>query len=205
MSKTVSGFGITIGLLSGWYGEIYRTVDGFADSGPVLHVANTPLVLGDRDGYVPVTRRNMRPEDAILCLLNLPSLPSIVTAKDVERVGLGSEWSLKGATDIPFHGVGMGRSSLRKALLVGERVFDLIVFFGSDPPSAEQLSRVEMMVNTIRIAAAPDRSGDRIEQFFTIADAIRINEEARRAIWDRDMQYATPADIAAHEAVFPNG
>ncbi|MBY0307417.1 MAG: hypothetical protein K2Q09_01620, partial [Phycisphaerales bacterium] len=62
-----SDFGLELDVPDGWYGEIFR-VDEPGDSGPpVLHVANTPLILGERNAYAAEARQAMRANDAILC------------------------------------------------------------------------------------------------------------------------------------------
>ncbi len=81
----------------------------------------------------------MRPGDAIVCAWNMPSLPHLLA--------LGGERSVRRAVvagrqdDATFEGVGAGRSSLRKAIIVGERLFDLVAFFGADPPPPRSSAR----------------------------------------------------------------
>jgi hypothetical protein len=204
--STISGFGLSIDPLPGWYGEIYRTVDGLADTGPIVHVANTPLILGDRDAYAPSARRTMREADAILCVVNLPSLPNIVTAEGVERKGAGEPWSLDGASSAPFSGVDNAHSSLRKGLQVGERAFDVIVFFGSTRPSVAVLRDLASMLKGVRVDLKPPRGGgEGVEQYFSVAAALRINDEIRRKMWARDSAYASADEVAEHASAFPGG
>jgi hypothetical protein len=202
---TISGYGLTIEALPGWYGEIYRTVDGLSDTGPILHLANTPVVLADRQGYAPMAREAMRSGDAILCILNLPSLPSIVTAEGVARLGESEGWSLDGASTVPFTGVPNGQSSLRKRVQVGERSFDLVVFFSTPEPSSDIVGELNTMLRTIKVDRRPSRFEKDVEQYFNVASAIRINEETRRKMWERDRVHATPEEIAEHERLFPAG
>ena len=206
MSTTkVSDFGITIDLSSGWYGEIFRIIDGVADSGPTLHVANTPLILGDDNGYASLARQTMRETDAILCVLNLPSLPNIVTADGIEQVGPRQPWSLKGASEIPFTGVGGAHSSLRKSIRVGERIFDVVAFFGSPTPSSPLRRQLETMLSGLRVDLAPAQPGKRIEQFFSIAAAIQIHDDVRKELWTRDGPHASAEEVAEHASAYPGG
>ena len=140
MSTTLSDFGISLTLPDGWYGEIFRVMDGVHDSGPLVHFANSPLILGDRNGFAGPARQTMRPGDAIVCVWNMPSLPQLI-AMGGERVGPTQGWSLLDASDATFEGVGADQSSLRKAILVGERIFDLVAFFGAHPPPFRLVAR----------------------------------------------------------------
>ena len=198
---TLSAFGITVEHSATWYGEIFRETDGIDDTGPVLHLANTPLILGDRDMYASQTRQLMRPRDAILCVVNQPSLPNLVAAGG-ERVAATAGWSLWGANDIPFNGVSNRQSSLRKALLVGERVFDLIVFFGAPAPTAGLVHEIEGILATVRIDVAKTLRGGRLEQYFETAAATRIQGEVRRAVLARDMPHMSQQEAAERGAAF---
>ena len=61
MTTSLSDFGIALTLPDGWYGEIFRVADGVNDSGPLVHFANSPLILGDRNGFAGLVRKTMRP------------------------------------------------------------------------------------------------------------------------------------------------
>jgi hypothetical protein len=202
-ASTISDFGISLDLAPGWYGEVFRTVYGITETGPVLHAANTPLILTDQNGYAPVARQTLRSNDAILCIINLPSLPGLVTGESLEQRRFGEGWSLSGADGTPFTGVPNTQSSLRKGVRVGERVFDLVAFFGSPTPQADVLSQLEQMLGTIGIAPAPPVRGKRIEQFFSIASAIAIQEQARAELWARDAPNASAEERAEHQKAFP--
>jgi hypothetical protein len=202
MTTTLSGFGITIDQLPGWYGEIFRTEQP-VDSGPILHIANTPLILADRQPYAPAARERMRAGDAILCVVNFPSLPNILAAADTERLRPGQPWSLQGASDVAFSGVDSTHSSLRKAVRVADRAFDLIVFFGSTTPVADAVRDLEAMLKTMRIDVAPSTRGGRIEQYFSVADAVRTQDALRREIWARESNAASAEEVAEHQAAFP--
>ena len=157
MSARLSDFGIELTLPAGWYGQIFRDTDSVMDTGPLVHFANSPLILGDRNGYAGPTRQTMRPGDAIVCAWNMPSLPHLL-ALGGERVGPTRGWSLAGADDATFEGVGDGRSSLRKAIIVGERLFDLVAFFGADPPPPALVGEVDGILATVRIDVSQGRA-----------------------------------------------
>lgn len=201
----IADLGITVSVPSNWHGEILRLHDGVSDSGPILHVANTPLILGDTSGYATQTRQTMRVTDAILCVLNLPSLPHLLRADGVEQVGHSRRWSLAGASETPFNAVNTSQSSLRKAIRVGERVFDVIAFFGTPSPEPTLRKEVDAILGTVRADPAPPRPGSRIEQYFNTASALQIEKEVERELWERDSQYATSEEREEHAKAFPNG
>jgi hypothetical protein len=198
---TLSAFGITVEHPAAWYGEIFRETDGIDDTGPVLHLANTPLILGDRDMYASQTRQLMRPRDAIVCVVNLPSLPSILAAGG-ERADAAAGWSLWGANDIPFNGVPNHQSSLRKAIIVAERVFDMIVFFGAPAPSARQVREIEGILATVRIDVGNKAAGERLDQYFESAAASRIHDEVRRDVLARDAHHMSAEEATELRAAF---
>jgi hypothetical protein len=204
MSTTLSDYGIELGLPAGWYGEIFRNTNHIADTGPTVHLANTPLILGDRNGYADEIRQVMRPGDAIVCVWNLPSLPNII-AVGGETVSPAQGWSLQGASDTPFHGVEDTQSSLRKAIHVAERVFDLIAFFGARPPPPRLVREIDSILATVRIDVSQRARGDRLEQYFSAADAVRIHEEVRREAWARYAPYASSEEVEEHRLAFPEG
>jgi hypothetical protein len=199
---TLSAFGITVEQPAGWYGEIFRETDGIDDTGPVVHLANTPLILGDRDMYASQTRQLMRAGDAIVCIVNLPSLPNILAAGG-ERVGAATGWSLWGANDIPFHGVPNHQSSLRKAIVVGERAFDLIAFFGAPAPTSQLVGEIEAVLGSVRVDVARLVRGERLEQYFDAAAAARIQNEVRRDVLARDARHMSPQEAAERRAALP--
>jgi hypothetical protein len=199
---TLSAFGITVEQPAGWYGEIFRETDGIDDTGPVVHLANTPLILGDRNMYASQTRQLMRTGDAIVCIVNLPSLPNILAAGG-ERVGSGRGWSLWGANDIPFNGVPNHQSSLRKAIVVGQRAFDLIAFFGAAAPTPELVRSIEAMLGTVRVDVAKRVRGERLDQYFEVDAALRIQADVRRDVLDRDMRHMSTQEAAERGAAFP--
>jgi hypothetical protein len=199
---TLSAFGITVEQPAGWYGEIFRETDGIDDTGPVVHLANTPLILGDRDIYASQTRQLMRAGDAIVCVVNLPSLPNILAAGR-GRVGAARGWSLWGANDIPFHGVPNHQSSLRKAIVVGERAFDLIAFFGAPAPTPELVREIEEILVTVRVDVAKRLRGERLEQYFDTAAAARIQSDVRRDVFARDARHMSTQEAAEQSAAFP--
>lgn len=199
---TLSAFGITVEQPAGWYGEIFRETDGIDDTGPVVHLANTPLIVGDRDMYASQTRQLMRTGDAIVCIVNLPSLPNILAAGG-ERVGPARGWSLWGANDIPFHGVPNHQSSLRKAIVVGERAFDLIAFFGATAPTPQLVGEIEAILGTIRVDVGQRVRGERLEQYFEAAAASRIQSEVRRDLLARDERHMSTQEAAERRAAFP--
>jgi hypothetical protein len=199
---TLSAFGITVEQPVGWYGEIFRETDGIDDTGPVVHLANTPLILGDRDGYASQTRQLMRAADAIVCIVNLPSLPNILAAGG-ERVGVGRGWSLWGANDIPFNGVPNHQSSLRKAIVVGQRAFDLIAFFGATAPAAQLVRDIEAILGTVRVDIAKRVRGERLDQYFDVASATRIQADVRREVLARDMPHMSTQEAEERSAAFP--
>jgi hypothetical protein len=205
MSTTLSDYGIWLNLPDGWYGEIFRENDGVHDSGPVVHFANSPLILGDRNGYAGVARQTMRPGDVIVCVWNMPSLPQIILANGDEKLGPSVGWSLSGASDRRFEGVGNDQSSLRRSILVAERVFDLVAFFGSNPPRSRLVQAVDGILATVRIDIAQRERGDRLEQYFGAADALRIQGEVRRERFARRAPHMTPAELEAHRRAFPDG
>jgi hypothetical protein len=196
----LSAYGITLKYPLGWFGDSFRETDGTDDSGPVIHLGNTPLILGDRNGYAGQARQLLRPTDAVVCILNLPSMPNILAIKEAESVGPAGGWSLTGAIDTPFNGVGNNQSSLRKMFRVGERVFDMIAFFGSPAPPADRVREIEMILQTVRVEVTP-RQGERLEQYFSAGAAVRIHDELRGQIWERDKGMASPAERAEHQAV----
>jgi hypothetical protein len=198
---TLSAFGITVEHSAAWYGEIFRETDGIDDTGPVLHLANTPLILGDRDMYASQTRQLMRPRDAILCVVNLPSLP-IILAAGGESVNAAAGWSLWGANDIPFNGVPNSQSSLRKAIIVRERVFDMIVFFGAPAPTAPQVREIEGILATVRIDTGKEFRGERLDQYFESAAASRIQDEVRRDVLARDARHMSAEEATERRAAF---
>lgn len=202
---TISDFGITVSVPSNWHGEVFRLTDGLSDSGPIVHVANTPLILGDESGYATVTRQTMRVGDVILCVLNMPSLRHLVNAQGVEQVGNGRRWSLVGASETPFNAVSNGQSSLRKAIRVGERIFDVIAFFGTPTPDSGLRNELDAILGTVRVDRVPPKPGARIEQYFSISAAVQIQEEVGREIWERDSRYATNEEREEHARAFPNG
>jgi hypothetical protein len=204
MSTTLSDFGIELTLPQGWYGEIFRTTDGVDDSGPIVHFANSPLILGERSGYAGPARQTMRPGDAIVCVWNMPSLPHLV-AMGGERVSPNRGWDLLDASDATFEGVGPDRSSLRKTILVGERLFDLVAFFGVHPAPFRLVREVEGILATVRIDAAPGPRGNRLEQYFSSSEAVRIHKEVRRQLYEIAEPHMTPEERAAHRAAFPDG
>ena len=176
MSTILSGYGIELTLPSSWYGEIFRDVDELHDTGPTVHLANTPMILGDRNTYASQTRPIMRPDDAIVCVWNMPSLPNIMAASG-EAAHPTRGWSLWGASDVSFEGVPDGHSSVRKGVRVGERVFDVVAFFGTEPPPARLMSEIESILATVRIDVSQRDRGERLEQFFSTAAAERIQKE----------------------------
>jgi hypothetical protein len=204
MSTTLSDFGITLSLPDGWYGEIFRVTDGVNDTGPLVHFSNSPLILGDRSGYAGPTRQTMRPGDAIVCAWNMPSLPHLV-ALGSERPGAAQGWSLLDAEDTSFEGVGPTQSSLRKTITVGERVFDLVGFFGAHPAPFRLVREVDRILATVRIDVTPRARGNRIEQFFTSADAVRIQQDMRREMFELSAPHMTPAEREAFRLTFPEG
>jgi hypothetical protein len=205
MSTVLSDFGIQLVLPAGWYGEIYRDSDGIHDSGPVVHFANSPLILGDRNGYAGVARQTMRPGDVIVCVWNMPSLPQLILVSGGEKLSPTQGWSLAGANDTRFEGVGDRQSSLRRAILVGERVFDLVAFFGTDPPPRRLVAEVDAILATVRVDIAQRERGDRLEQYFGAADALRIQREVRREKFAARAPHMTPDELEAHRRAFPDG
>lgn len=204
MATQLSEFGISLAIPEGWYGEIYRHIWGeFVETGPVVHVATTPLVLADQNGYAPLARLSLRPSDAILVIVNLPSLPNIVAAEGVERVPPSRPWSLEGASSDPFTGVPSTQSSLRKGIQVGERVFDVVAFFGTTRPASDLVARVNDILGSVSIAAKPPAPGNRVEQFFEVSAALAIQAEARDQIWKRDQALATAGERDEHRRAFP--
>ena len=113
----------------------------------------------------------------------MPSLPQLI-AMGGERVGPTQGWSLLDASDATFEGVGADQSSLRKAILVGERIFDLVAFFGAHPPPFRLVREVDGILATVRIDVSLGARGDRLEQFFTSADAVRIQKDMRREAFE---------------------
>jgi len=204
MSTALSDFGISLTLPDGWYGEIFRVADGVHDSGPLVHFANSPLILGDRNGFAGPVRQTMRPGDVIVCVWNMPSLPHLI-AMGSERVGPARGWSLLDASDATFEGVGADQSSLRKAIVVGERIFDLVAFFGAHPPPFRLVREVDGILATVRIDVSPGARGDRLEQFFTSADAVRIQKDMRREAFELRAPSMTPAEREAYRLTFPDG
>jgi hypothetical protein len=204
MSTTLSDYGITLTLPDGWYGEIFRVTDGVNDSGPLVHFANSPLILGERSGYAGPTRQTMRRGDAIVCVWNMPSLPHLIAAAG-EQVSPAAGWSLLGASDATFEGVGATQSNLRKAILVGERVFDLVAFFGAHPPPFRLTRELDRILATVRIDVTPEAPGDRVEQYFNAADAVRTQQEVRRQMFELRAPDMSPAELEAHRLAFPDG
>jgi hypothetical protein len=188
MTKQISEFGISLTLPDGWAGEAFRETDEFVDSGPIVHVANTPVVLGDRDGYAGETRRSLRARDAVLCIVNLASLPGVLNAGGAERSAPDAGWSLRGASETPFNGVGNTQSSLRKAFRVGERVFDVIAFFGSPVPPSDVVQDLNAVLRTVRIDVSKRERVQRLEQYFSADAAVRINDERRAEVQRREAE-----------------
>ena len=202
MSQTLSAYGVSISLPDGWYGEIYRDVTGLKDTGPNLHFANTPLILGDRNTYLSETRPTMRHGDAVVAVVNLPSMPQILDAAEADVANPFGGWSLKGVNDLTFHGVATGKSSLRKSFRVGDRLFDLVAFFGVDPPPSALVSALNGILATVRIADSPSENEERLEQYFSVEAAVRTDTELREAIWARDGEHASASERAEHAKAF---
>jgi hypothetical protein len=199
----LSGYGISLEQPSGWYGEIFRDTDGIDDTGPVVHLANTPMIVGDHDLYASETRQIMRPTDAIVTIVNLPSLPNIVAAGATQRLGPARGWSLRGADGTGFSGVATTQSSMRKTVHVAERVFDLVTFFGTPEPASDLVAAVNAILGTVRIDPSARDRGQRIEQYFSVGAAVRIHEEVRRAVWARDSAFAAADEVEEHRRAFP--
>jgi hypothetical protein len=177
-----AGFGFEIELPEGWYGEIYRLEEPGDSGWPVLHFANTPLILGERSAYAGEARQVMRANDVIVCVVNQPSLPNLLGGPGVINLSGRNRLTLDGASSSPFHGVGNGYSSLRQLARIGQRLFDVLAFFAQATPPATLLKAAEGILASARIAAAPPEPGQRIEQFFDSAQAVAINEQLRAEI-----------------------
>ena len=122
MTTSLSDFGISLTLPDGGYGEIFRVADGVHDSGLLVHFANSPLILGDRNGFAgPVRQTDAARERA---------RSASVSAPTCRRSG----------------------SCARPT--------------ASSPRCGSNVS--------------PGARGDRLEQFFTSADAVRIQKDMRR-------------------------
>jgi len=201
----ISGFGMEASLPQGWYGEVFRIHEGLSDTGPVLHAATTPTILADTSWYGVAARETMRTEDVIVCLVNLASLPNLVTGPAVMKQRPNDVWTIADASGVPFSGVDNWHSNVRKMVSVGERLFDLIVFFGTAAPSASAMAGAETVVSTIQVSLTPPVPGDLIEQFFSVAAAVQIQQEVGRQMWARDAPFASPEETAEHAAAFPNG
>lgn len=201
----ISGFGLEATLPSGWYGEVFRIHNGLADTGPVLHAATTPTVLADSSWYAVGARETMRADDVIVCLVNLVSLPNLLTGPSVIKQGAKDVWRISDGLGVPFNGVDNWHSSLRKLISVGERLFDLIAFFGTASPSASAVAAADELVGTIQVSSTPPVAGDQIEQFFSVAAAVQIQNDVGRQMWARDAPVATDQERAEHAAAFPNG
>jgi hypothetical protein len=147
----------------------------------------------------------MRPGDVIVCVWNMPSLPQLILVSGGEKLSPTQGWSLAGANDTRFEGVGDRQSSLRRAILVGERVFDLVAFFGTDPPPRRTVAEVDAILATVRVDIAQRERGDRLEQYFGAADALRIQREVRREKFELRAPHMTPDELAAHRRAFPDG
>lgn len=194
-------FGISLVLADGWYGEIFRELDGLDDSGPVVHAATTPLILGDRDQYAGETRDALRASDAVVVIVNLPSLPQVIAAGG-DRLEPDATWSLDGAAWISFHGVPDWQTSLRRTIHVGERVFDLLVFFGSHPPTARLVAAVERVLGTVRIDPEVPPLDRTLAQYFSAVAAVDHLAVARRALWERDAALLGVEEHADHRLAF---
>lgn len=177
-----AGFGLEMDVPEGWYGEIFR-LDEPGDSGtPILHFANTPLILGEHNVYAAEARQLMRANDVIVCVVNQPSLPNLLGGSGVVNLSGRGRLTLKGASDTPFHGVGNGYSSLRQPARIGERLFDVIAFFAQAMPPPTLLNAAEGILASIGVAASPPAAGRRIEQFFDSAQAVAINNQLREEL-----------------------
>jgi hypothetical protein len=202
MSETLSAYAITITLPEGWYGEIFREWTEIEDGCPTLHLGNTPLVLGDRNTYCSDVRQTLRASDVVATVVNFPSLPQIIAGSPADKLSPGEPWSIAGASAIPFHGVGNGRSSLRKAIHVGPRVFDLVAFFGTAEPTSALVDQLEQGLASMRVELTPRERDERIDQYFNVDAAVRIDAEVRAQVWERDRPHASPEELEERQAAF---